>query len=308
MSGPVHRHVAETSGSIAHPKGEVVMSNEVENSKIEAVPAKPDPVVRSLLDTAQVGKRCPDDFLTPREMVGYLRANEEEPGSIPAEVLAHTDACPVCGPTWKFIATTDPVLRKFRQERVELIIQTVVQRENYLSEPISPEEREHHIGQVEQDLSRIRSNSSPTDAVWQTILTKEEISVDQVFEIISGIWEIEDDQTRYIRAKELATIFARRVRLDQLQRKIDLDFLGKLMAEESAVIDLSSGAWGVSREAAVVFVASLPHVGFFHPPVLEKTESGIFFHLARFKSLMPEFIAVGAKFEPSPKSTATATR
>jgi hypothetical protein len=284
------------------------MNHEIEKSKIGEAPVKPVPVPRAVPDSSQVGKRCPDDFLTPREMVGFLRAEEEVKGSIPAEVLQHLEACPVCGPTWEFIATTDPALRKFRQKRVELIIQTVVQSENSELEPMSPAERERNIGDIKQDLSRIRSKPFPIDRRLQTILTEEKLSVDQVLEFISPVWAIEDNETRYNSAKELATIFARRVELDKERKKINTDFLDKLHAEESAIIDLSGGAWGVSLEAVVVFVASLPHVGYFRTPVLEKNESGIFFHLARFKSLRPEFNALGAKFEPSPRSTTTATR
>ena len=282
------------------------MSREAE--KLRTGRSLPEPVPDSglRLRGSQVGEQCPDDFLTPREMVGFLRASEE--GSlIPEDVVEHLKACSICEQNWEFIATTDPALREFREKRVEMIIQTVIQDENSGLQPVPPEQRERLVGELEQDLSRTRSNFLTEDTGLQIALTKPEgPSVDQMLERIARVQEIENDKSRYEFANELAAAFAKRVEFDAERGTIKVDFLNKLMGEELGTIDLSAKDRGVSPEAAVAFVVSLPHTSYFRPPLLEKTESGILFDLGRFKSLRPEFKALAKKFDDLTRPTTAA--
>jgi hypothetical protein len=259
----------------------------------------PDSRATSQQSLPETGTQCPDGFLTPREMVGLLRAAEDNV-PLPADVEQHLRSCVACAENWAFIQATDPVLRRFREKRVGLLIQGVTDDEQFErvddSQPnAETADRIRLIDEIERDLSVTPTQSD--DSVFQFIRQETgELSVDDILRVCSTVQEIEDSKRRYETAKRLSALFAARVKQEQERGRLTLSFLDSLMQSESDSIDLSK--LGVPVWIAAAFVASFPQTSYFsNSPVLEKSEETLLFHCARLAGLRREFDEVRKIFE-----------
>ncbi len=242
---------------------------------------------------------CPEGILSPREMVGILRA-EEDGAPVPPDVAEHLTMCAVCEENWAFVRATDPVLKKFREERVALVIQRVVGEEEFApvgnaKSKLQPAEREALVQAVQQQLAT--APGVPEESWFQAVLTESgEIPVDRVLEMCGAIQGIPDDKQRYESAKKLSAMFTLRVNEEQKRGILTLNIMDSLLRPASESIDLSE--LEVAVPIAAAFFASLPQTSYFSkPPLLEKSGDAILFHPARLSRFRTEFDRVRMSFD-----------
>jgi hypothetical protein len=206
----------------------------------------------------------------------------------------------VCEENWAFVRATDPVLKKFREQRVALVIQRVVDEEEFarvhnVKTELQPAEREALVQGVQRQLAT--APGVPNESWFQSVLTGSgEIPVERVLEMCGAIQGIPDDRQRYESAKKLSTVFNVRVKQEQERGILTVNIIDFLLRPASESIDLAE--LEVPVPIAALFVASLPQTSYFSkPPLLEKSGEAILFHSARLSRLRTEFDKVRMSFD-----------
>jgi hypothetical protein len=247
------------------------------------------------------------EVISPREMVGYLRAREEGV-ELPPGMEEHFRACRICGDNWEFILRTDPVIRQYREERVELVIRHVLAEEVILATPANREsdlpagEREAKVQTVQEELMQV---GVPEKKHLKTILKCDELPSSTIISMCEKVRKIEDDRTRYEESKKLSSQFDLCVKRRQANDAIVEAIFETLMLSDADSIDLSDLKITpeVTAGMAAAFIASFPQTIYFRDPVLlERRKSGksggtVLFHRGRFPELTLEFDKVRAKFD-----------
>lgn len=243
--------------------------------------------------------QCPDGVLTPRDMVGYLRAAEDGM-SVPPEVEEHLEKCSGCRADWEFISLTDPILRESREKRVDLMIREVtiddeIEKVDEISSNLHTIEHQRLVNQVEAELlgSRVTTEDEWVKTAFAEI---SECTPDTVLELCRRVQSIVDDARRYVTAKQVARRFD--MFTDRhLQREAKIGILASLLLSNSKSIDLSQ--IGAPLAIAAALAASLPQTTYFRDAkVLEKSNDTILFHCGHMQKLLREFDIVRSTLEP----------
>jgi hypothetical protein len=249
------------------------------------------------------------EVISPREMVGYLRAREEGV-ELPPGMEEHLRTCRTCADNWEFIQRIDPNIRQFRKKRVNLLISEVLAGEDILAatpadrkSDLPTRERKAQVREVQQESSQAQNVPE------QDIPNTEELRSDDILKVCEAVRGIEDDKKRYEAAKKLSQRFELRVELEQASGA-NIEAIFETLFSESDPIDLSAlkGIPDVTAGMATAFIASFPHASYFRDPsLLERDKSGalgdkIWFHRSRFTQMAHEFDQARARFG-DPKST-----
>jgi len=246
---------------------------------------------------------CPEDVLTPREIVGYLRAMEEGT-ELPAEVEEHLASCGACQNNWAFVLATEPKLRQVREKRVKLLIRQVQAEEEV--ERSSLDSVKRHASEsrpLVKDFEKALFESTRDDEVkWIEKLWPDDdaaITVDKALELSKRVQEMDGNERRFLAAKRLSSLFEGFIKR-KVDRELGWKILDLLISSKLEVVDLSQ--LGVTLDTAAAFVASLPHASYFREPILmERSGNTVLFHRRRFSDVRAEFDRIRAAFEaPAP--------
>jgi hypothetical protein len=232
---------------------------------------------------------CPDGFLTPRELVGYLRAREETGEELPPEVDDHLRTCDVCSDNWAFIMATDPALQRVREQRVALLIKNVgaMVAPGDAAVSVSSQERDGLVSEVEKGLLESGQRPQEETLFKAEIQRAAELPYSRILEMCAEIQKIEDEESRYRQSIGLSGELS--VRIDRMRENgtIDLTALEVLFEKSTESINLGR-LQNVTLDAATAFVASFPQTSYY-PGLLERSGDDILFHQKRFYQLRPEF-------------------
>jgi hypothetical protein len=245
------------------------------------------------------------EIFSPRDLTAYLRTYGEH-GKLPPEVKEHLADCRICGENWAFIERTDPILKKFRRDRVKLLITSVLADEDPLPIAAEPsekvgEDRPILVEDLQQALSRPQSfpgaDVIDLDELVQPVLGTGELSSDKVLATCRKVQEIPDDGIRYLTSKRVSAGFEVLADREQERGTIPNDsIVDQLMNRNSGWVDLSK--LGVPLERAMFFVASLPQTSYFrNPDLFQQSGHTILFNVGRFPQLLSEFEQLGSRFE-----------
>ena len=226
---------------------------------------------------------CPQGFLTPREIVGYLRAWEKQT-KLPTEVDEHLNICDVCNDNWNFIRLTDPIFQEFRQRRVELMVATVGEVRLPLKgeQAIPSRLDEDHTQQVAQAITQVVSS----EAIEQ--VTIEKFTPGRVLQMCTRVQKIPNKQRRYWKSKDLSAECRKEVIRMEKRGEIDTTvLLNRLLGESSDTVDLAK--LKIPLRATATFACSLPQTSFFRGLLQRNSKGKIIFRQKEFQARRGEF-------------------
>lgn len=220
------------------------------------------PGANNILEHSSGMPQCPEAFLTPREITGYIRQLEEG-SELPPAIEAHIDSCSACIKNWEFIERTDPVLRKLRGiTRVPLVVQSVLAEEVFISEPVPsgaklPQaESKRLVDGIKRGLAQRGSHATKgPELEWASKIGSENLTAEDILKMCETVQQIENEDQRYSSARRLAQLFELRLRKAIMENKVTQDQLFSMNQEGSSA--------DAPPEMVAVFLASFPHTSFY---------------------------------------------
>lgn len=259
-------------------------------------------------------RECPEDYLTPLDMVKYIRALEDGV-EIPLDVAEHLQSCKACTATWGFLQATDPVFRKFRKQRVEALIHQLKKDEGFAkdeSDQVANRQEEHEDspqGNQENVIEAIAGKYA--EEIHAEIEKRGDLPLDWLFEKCANVQRIEEVRARYLVANAFAqalhTMFFADVESRPNTREISrsiatapsetFDFTE---LKEHQPQDLPKGLFSVV-ELGVALIMRFPAVSYFPlESILERSGSGVLFHREAFDRYRKEFEKLSKSDSVSP--------
>lgn len=248
-------------------------------------------------------RECPEDYLTPLDMVKYIRALEDGM-EIPLEVEDHLQSCKACTATWDFLLATDPVFRKFRRQRVEALIHQLKKDKELAKDEIDQvQNRQNERGGPAQDNQElvIETIAGKYEQEIHAELEKRgELSLDWLFGKCAYVQGIEKVRFRYLVASgfghALHTIFFADIESRPNTREI-MRSIATAPSEKFDLMELKKHRpkdlpKGLPSGVVlgVAFIMKSPAVSYFPgESILEQSESSILFHRDAFDRYRKEF-------------------
>lgn len=167
---------------------------------------------------------CPEG-LDYRQLRAYLRSSEgEDQVPLPPGVEAHIYECVVCGPKWKFLLRTDPIVkRQFESRALRVAEQVTIQEIIFQPEGQTAQKSPAWTGQVQKAMAA--AASAGVDPWFERPVmdriqdTKRPLEPKFVVDIFDRVRSIPDKGERSLKGRTMAALFDQRLR----ERRISQD-------------------------------------------------------------------------------------
>jgi hypothetical protein len=259
-------------------------------------------------------RECPEDYLTPLDMVTYIRALEDDV-ELPLDVSEHLQSCKACNATWDFVQATDPVFRKFRKQRVEALIHQFEKDKKFTNHGSVhvKNRREERTGslQADQEIAIDTIAGRYEKEIQADVAEGGYLSLDWLFEQCAKVQQIEEVQARFLKANAFARALDAVFFADIESKPNTREIVRSIVIAPSETFDLTKLTEHQAKELpkglrsvvelGVAFLMRSPSVSYFPSgSILERSESSILFHRDAFDRYRNEFKKLSTSDSVSP--------